>query len=368
MRWTTRRCGGDSRPATCCSARRRRCWRASRCSISAFRTLTRVYEDHLAARLVTLFSETVGHVGPDRRPGRRPAGHRPGDHVRAAGTHPPAEDRRAVQRRGDGRRAGGRRDARRRSHALAAYAKNLGLAFQIIDDLLDVEGDPVETGKTLRARREEDDVRVLQRRARRARARAASCASTADRALEPFGHRADRLRELSAFVASREPLTACRARAGRRCAAREAEVARLPRRGRRPLRARAGPRRAHAVAASRRDPACASACSRACCWACRAPSSSASASPASSPASATRSSSPPCSRVVLGAAVSLLSLARHPAGRASCPLARARRDESRVTRPRLALAAGAIVGAVCLAYLTFCGERWTRPRASGRGG
>ena len=31
--------------------------------------------------------------------------------------------------------------------ALSAYAKNLGLAFQIVDDLLDVEGDPAETGK-----------------------------------------------------------------------------------------------------------------------------------------------------------------------------------------------------------------------------
>ena len=31
--------------------------------------------------------------------------------------------------------------------ALEAYAKNLGLAFQIVDDLLDVEGDPAETGK-----------------------------------------------------------------------------------------------------------------------------------------------------------------------------------------------------------------------------
>ncbi|MBA3948729.1 MAG: polyprenyl synthetase family protein, partial [Acidobacteria bacterium] len=35
--------------------------------------------------------------------------------------------------------------------ALEAYAKNVGLAFQIVDDLLDVTGDPAETGKAARA-------------------------------------------------------------------------------------------------------------------------------------------------------------------------------------------------------------------------
>ena len=85
---------------------------------------------------------------------------------------------------------------------LAAFAKNLGLAFQIIDDLLDVEGNPAETGKAIRA-----DVKkttfVSFSGVAGARQLAAELCQTADRALTPFGRRADRLRELSAFVASR---------------------------------------------------------------------------------------------------------------------------------------------------------------------
>ena len=55
--------------------------------------------------------------------------------------------------------------------ALSAFAKNLGLAFQIIDDLLDVEGDPAQTGKARQEGRPQDDVRVVQRRGGRAPAR-----------------------------------------------------------------------------------------------------------------------------------------------------------------------------------------------------
>ncbi|HEX5474561.1 MAG TPA: polyprenyl synthetase family protein [Vicinamibacterales bacterium] len=86
--------------------------------------------------------------------------------------------------------------------ALAAYAKNLGLAFQIVDDLLDVEGDPAQTGKAVR-----EDARkttfVSFSGVAGARQLALELCQTADRALAPFGGQADRLRELSAFVASR---------------------------------------------------------------------------------------------------------------------------------------------------------------------
>ena len=86
--------------------------------------------------------------------------------------------------------------------SLAAYAKNLGLAFQIIDDLLDVEGNPAETGKAVREDAKKTTF-VSFSGVAGARQLATELCQTADRALTPFGRRADRLRELSAFVAAR---------------------------------------------------------------------------------------------------------------------------------------------------------------------
>jgi len=86
--------------------------------------------------------------------------------------------------------------------ALSAYAKNLGLAFQIVDDLLDVSGDPRETGKAVRADARKTTF-VSFSGVDGARQLAAELCDTADRALMPFGAKADRLRELSRFVAAR---------------------------------------------------------------------------------------------------------------------------------------------------------------------
>ena len=86
--------------------------------------------------------------------------------------------------------------------ALSAFAKNLGLAFQIIDDLLDVEGDPAQTGKAIRKDARKTTF-VSFSGVAGAHQLATELCQTADRALAPFGRHADRLRELSAFVAAR---------------------------------------------------------------------------------------------------------------------------------------------------------------------
>ncbi|HEY3384666.1 MAG TPA: polyprenyl synthetase family protein [Vicinamibacterales bacterium] len=86
--------------------------------------------------------------------------------------------------------------------ALAAYAKNLGLAFQIIDDLLDVEGDPAETGKPRLADARKTTF-VSFSGVEGARELARELCQTATTALGQFGPRADRLRDLAQFVAQR---------------------------------------------------------------------------------------------------------------------------------------------------------------------
>jgi geranylgeranyl diphosphate synthase type II len=86
--------------------------------------------------------------------------------------------------------------------ALAAYAKNLGLAFQIVDDLLDVEGDPVETGKPRLADARKTTF-VSFSGVDGARALARELSETATTALEMFGPRGAALRDLAGFVAGR---------------------------------------------------------------------------------------------------------------------------------------------------------------------
>ncbi len=94
-------------------------------------------------------------------------------------------------------------DARRRDlEVVARYAKNLGLAFQISDDLLDVLSTPEETGKdTGQDAGKVTFVKLLG--VDGARTLAAELLGFAVDSLAPLGHKADPLRELARFVQHR---------------------------------------------------------------------------------------------------------------------------------------------------------------------
>ncbi|MGQ0585096.1 MAG: polyprenyl synthetase family protein [Reyranella sp.] len=88
--------------------------------------------------------------------------------------------------------------------ALSAYAHDLGLAFQIADDLLDVEGNVVELGKTPGkdvAAGKATFVSILG--VERARAQAGLLARQAAAHLDSFGEAADLLRQAANFVVAR---------------------------------------------------------------------------------------------------------------------------------------------------------------------
>jgi farnesyl diphosphate synthase len=88
--------------------------------------------------------------------------------------------------------------------ALRAYAHDLGLAFQIADDLLDAEGTAAETGKPVGRDAEAGKatfVSILG--AERARAQAGLLADQAAEHLDLFGEKADLLRDLARFVVVR---------------------------------------------------------------------------------------------------------------------------------------------------------------------
>jgi geranylgeranyl diphosphate synthase, type II len=94
-------------------------------------------------------------------------------------------------------------DARRRDlEIVARFAKNLGLAFQISDDLLDVLGTPEETGKdTGKDERKVTFVKLLG--VPGAQALAAELLGFAVESLAPLGRKADALREIARFVQHR---------------------------------------------------------------------------------------------------------------------------------------------------------------------
>jgi geranylgeranyl diphosphate synthase type II len=87
--------------------------------------------------------------------------------------------------------------------ALEAYGRNLGLAFQVKDDLLDVEGDPARLGKDANADRHKTTFVDLAGRAS-AHALLDELIATAIASLALFGERGRRLEQLALYVRDRD--------------------------------------------------------------------------------------------------------------------------------------------------------------------
>ena len=90
-----------------------------------------------------------------------------------------------------------------RSH-LRGYARDIGLAFQIADDLLDLEGDEAQAGKALRKDADQGKQTFLSLLGpERAREQARRLVEQAIELLASYGPEADLLRELARFIVER---------------------------------------------------------------------------------------------------------------------------------------------------------------------
>jgi farnesyl diphosphate synthase len=88
---------------------------------------------------------------------------------------------------------------------LGDYAQALGLAFQIADDILDVEGDAEKAGKRLQKDAEAGKATFVSLLGLQgAKDRAEALVREAEAALAPYGAAADALRDTARFVISRE--------------------------------------------------------------------------------------------------------------------------------------------------------------------
>ena len=90
-------------------------------------------------------------------------------------------------------------------HLLNAYAYDIGLAFQITDDLLDIDGHPKELGKAVNKDTKAGKATfVSQLGVERARSQAVILTDQAIKHLDIFGEKADLLRDLARFVVERD--------------------------------------------------------------------------------------------------------------------------------------------------------------------
>lgn len=99
----------------------------------------------------------------------------------------------------------GARMAQADTAPLAAYARALGLAFQIADDILDVEGDATLAGKRLNKDEAAGKATFVSHLGLEgAKARARDLVAEAQGALDPYGEAGDLLRQAAQFVIARE--------------------------------------------------------------------------------------------------------------------------------------------------------------------
>lgn len=88
---------------------------------------------------------------------------------------------------------------------MAAYSQALGLAFQIADDILDVEGDEAKTGKRVQKDAAAGKATFVSHLGLEgARVKARELVAEAVQVLSPYGAEADVLREAARFAISRE--------------------------------------------------------------------------------------------------------------------------------------------------------------------
>lgn len=88
--------------------------------------------------------------------------------------------------------------------ALLAYSKSVGLAFQIIDDILDVEGDPLKVGKRVKKDQNAGKATFVSLLGMdTAKKHSSTLIDKANEALMPYGNKAKSLQRLANFVISR---------------------------------------------------------------------------------------------------------------------------------------------------------------------
>lgn len=89
--------------------------------------------------------------------------------------------------------------------AVIFYARKIGVAFQIIDDILDVEGEQELMGKTLQKDAAQGKITFVSLYGiETARQMAKEMALKAQEALDIFGHRADTLKALAQYIIDRK--------------------------------------------------------------------------------------------------------------------------------------------------------------------